>query len=69
MYIIDFIIKMLYDEKERNPDEIFASQCIEYYISNLKELKKKKELNENDLLKKKRLEISIIAINNHYNLE
>ena len=69
MYILDFITKMLYDEKERSPDEIFASQCVEYYITKLKELKQKKELNENDLLRKKRLEISIIAINNHYNLE
>ena len=70
MDIIKFIENMLYNKnKNKMPDEIFAGFIVKIYNKELEELKKLADNTEENLLNKKRLEISIEALTNYYEIE
>ena len=70
MDIIKFIENMLYNKnKNKMPDEIFAGFIVKIYNKELEELKKLADNTEENLLNKKRLEISIEALTNYYEVE
>jgi nickel-dependent lactate racemase len=70
MDIIKFIENMLYNKnKNKMPDEIFAGFIVKIYNKELEELKKINDNTEESLLNKKRLEISIEALTNYYEVE
>ena len=61
---------MLYsNNKNKHPDECFAEFIVKLYKQELEQLKKSDEKNEINLLNKKRLEISIEALINHFELD
>tara|TARA_Y100000361_G_C11104676_1_gene314067 strand:+ start:453 stop:665 length:213 start_codon:yes stop_codon:yes gene_type:complete len=70
MNILNFIENMLYNKnKNKQPDEIYAGFIVKIYQTELEELKKNNTNNEEDLLNRKRLEISIEALNNYYDID
>ena len=70
MNILNFIENMLYNKnKNKQPDEIYAGFIVKIYQEELEELKKNNTNNEEDLLNRKRLEISIEALNNYYDID
>jgi len=70
MNILNFIENMLYNKnKNKQPDEIYAGFIVKIYQAELEELKKNNTNNEEDLLNRKRLEISIEALNNYYDID
>jgi hypothetical protein len=70
MNILNFIENMLYNKnKNKQPDEIYAGFIVKIYQAELEELKKNNQNNEEDLLNRKRLEISIEALNNYYDID
>ena len=70
MNILNFIENILYNKnKNKQPDEIYAGFIVKIYQTELEELKKNNTNNEEDLLNRKRLEISIEALNNYYDID
>ena len=67
MNILKFIENMLYNKnKNKMPDEIYAGFVIKIYQAELDELKKNNDNTEENLLNRKRLEISIEALTNYF---
>lgn len=70
MNVLKFIENMLYNKnKNKMPDEIYAGFVIKIYQAELDELKKNNDNTEENLLNRKRLEISIEALTNYYEID
>jgi len=70
MNVLKFIENMLYNKnKNKMPDEIYAGFVIKNYQAELDELKKNNDNTEDNLLNRKRLEISIEALTNYFEID